>query len=290
MTIIYALLVLAMLAVVPLGLRVLAVDGVIPQGSPSVAAVLGVGASVGVVLPASPVSALMVTPWPGLAVVMGALTLPTLVYRVRMMRDRDIRLLIEAVATSTAMLFWTVGAVFLLFDRLSLDPADVGAQLTTLTAVHFHYAGFATAVILGTAAKVRPSRWTYTALLGGLTGPPLVGAGFAYLPALQIGGAVVLTASLWLWSAVSSGAVSPDAGRVAVGAWGVARLSVWIGMALALWWAVGSVTGAPAPDITTMARTHGVANGVGFAVAGLFALQPLRPSGHRPHRDRSTAR
>lgn len=281
MNLIYGLLVLALIAVVPLGLRVLAANGVIPTGSPVVAAVVGGGASVGVALPASPATALMALPWLTLALAMVTLTLPTLMARGKSMSDgnRDVRLLIEAVGTTTALLFWTIGAVFVLFDRLSLDPAEVGAQLTTLTAVHFHYAGFAAAVILGTTARVRPGRWTYTALLGALTGPPLVGAGFAYLPALQVVGAAVLTAALWLWSILAAGAVSPAAGRVAIGAWGVARVSVWVGMALALWWAVGSVTGAPAPDIATMARTHGVANGLGFAVAGLFALRQVRPAG-----------
>ncbi len=48
-------------------------------------------------------------------------------------------------------------------------------------------------------------------------------------------------------------------------------------MALALWWAVGRLTGLAHPDLGLMAATHGVANAVGVCLCGLLGWRLLRP-------------
>jgi len=50
----------------------------------------------------------------------------------------------------------------------------------------------------------------------------------------------------------------------------IAACSVLVGMVLAVQWALGSTLGTPALSIPAMAATHGVLNGLGFALCGVL--------------------
>ncbi len=55
----------------------------------------------------------------------------------------------------------------------------------------------------------------------------------------------------------------------------VSSLSVLVPMLLAVQWAAGANLGTPALSIPDMARTHGVANAVGFALLGVVGWRLL---------------
>lgn len=265
------LLALGVVVVAPLCLRLLG-------GRWRTAVGLGSLAAVGLALPAGPLAAGLGVPWLGLAMASVVADLPRAWRAGRAAGGVGADAfgpLVDAVAPLAARVWWVVGAGWLLLDRLALDPIGVGEGLVLLTAVHFHFAGLAATTITSqTVRRVGPR--ARPALIGSLAAPPIVAIGFVALPVMQVVGAVVFTAALLWWAAVAGRLP----GRAGV-AWLVARGAVLLSMPLATWWAIGWVTGLPAPSIPLMAATHGVANAVGFSLCGAAALLATAPAA--PH-------
>lgn len=239
-------------------------------------------AAISLLLPQGPLAGAFALPWLVLAIGTAVMSLQPTARAIAAVREGalverrlgpDTRAaggltpLTRAVAPLSAVGFWTVGAGWLVLNRLGVDPVGVGADLVLLTAVHFHFAGLAATTIV--AASARSGPLGLIGLLGTLAAPVLVAIGFVAVPVLQVVGAMVFTGALLAWS-VQAGPV--PGGGVRGWLWWAARLAVWVSMPLAVWWAVGYVTGLPAPSIPVMAATHGVANAVAFALAGLLAL------------------
>lgn len=166
------------------------------------------------------------------------------------------------------------GAVWLVCDRAGLEPAGVTPPFVLLTAVHFHYAGFVSALLVALLrARVGATapRLTAVALVAVVGAPPVVAAGFALVGVLQIVGAIVLTAGLFLlaWGTMRL-VVSGTSDPVARWLLATSSLAVVVPMLLAVHWAVGWNFGTPALSIPAMARTHGVLNAVGFSLCGVL--------------------
>jgi hypothetical protein len=155
----------------------------------------------------------------------------------------------------------------------------VGFQepIVLLTAVHFHYIGFATAVIAAAAVHVfdgrgrpfpmlRPLVWLVLFL------PFVLAAGFVLSPVLRVAAAVALAASMtalagllfWLgrYPLVPAARIYL---RLAGGAG-------WIAMGLAGTYAVSDYIGKPVLTMPGMASTHGVLNGLGFVLLSTLAF------------------
>lgn len=183
---------------------------------------------------------------------------------------------------AAAHAFLVVGAAWLVLDRAGWTVLGIAPTIVTLTAVHFHTAGFATSVIVHRTARwtgataPRLTRATVWATVGG---PLLIAVGFSALRPLLLAGAVVLTAGLYLLSWTLIRHVRPDE-RLARGLLVLAAVAIVIPMLLAVGWAAGEVLGTPALSVPDMARTHGLVNAFGFALPALFAwLVVDRPSG-----------
>src|SRR5205085_9087253 len=99
-------------------------------------------------------------------------------------------------------------------------------------------------------------------------------------------GAVLMTLGVWATASLHLG--EAVGGRDAVGGGGptstprrallaVSGLAVWAPMVLAVAWAAGQHWDVPFLSIPDMARTHGVANALGFTFAGLLARHHHRP-------------
>ena len=241
-----------------------------------VLAVAGVLSGVAAVLPAGLTAATLAVP-------LGAVLVPV---GVRSAREaaaavgarRGSADLLSAVGRLAVPAFALVAVGFLVQHRLEVDPVGVGSTIIRLTAVHFAYAGAATAAVLTaslerTDQEGRGPRGLAVALPLALVGPPVTALGFAALPALQVLGAAVITVALWTWSASAGGVVPTTAPRLQRTLWAVARLAVLGSMPLAAWWAFGTVAGLVVLSIPTMAATHGVPNAVGFVGCGLVALR-----------------
>ncbi|HVM15787.1 MAG TPA: YndJ family transporter [Egibacteraceae bacterium] len=262
-----ALLALAPLVVVPLGLELSAsqpptpvfhvVRLVQPVGALAVVGALAMPAGVG--------AAVLAGAW--LAVCLGVSAEGVGVWW------RRPSLASGALARVAGFVSLSVGGAWLVLDRFGVRPLALPVEIVELTAVHFHYAGFAAALIAGTAAgAVAPERrrLAAAATFAVLAGSPVVAAGFAVYGPLQIGGAVLLATGLLLLAWITVRHVPRVADRPAQVLLVVSSVAVVVPMVLAVQWAVGHNLGTPALSIADMALVHGVPNAFGFTLCGLL--------------------
>lgn len=168
--------------------------------------------------------------------------------------------------TAVAAVYATAAASSLLVSRLGLRPLGFHEPIIELTGVHYLYAGVG-ALTLATATRRR------SAILLTMTAPPIVAAGFFTRAAVfQVGGAVLMTAGVWLTALEHLRlATDPSRQRAERILFAASGLAPWVPMVLAVSWAAAQHTAVPALSIPDMVRTHGAANSVGFIVAGLVA-------------------
>jgi hypothetical protein len=190
-----------------------------------------------------------------------------------------------ALARLASPVYLTVGATWLVASRLGMEPVGIGEPIVELTAVHFHFAGFAAALLAArtyeVASRVTP-RWATAGTILTIGAPPIVAIGFTTGAApAQVGGAVLLSLGVWIVAALTVAAVLPlTAGAGARVLLGISALSVGVPMVLAVFWAAGQHYDVPALDVAAMARIHGTLNAFGFSLAGLlgWALRDGRPA------------
>ena len=265
LTLIDVLLLLAPLVIVPVGLVVAGHAG------DQTAGFLRLGAA------ALTVPALLA----GRGAVAGALALPWLAVAVSLAVAGALTWLRRpdfgpaALARLASPAYLTVGATWLVASRLGLEPVGIGEPIVELTAVHFHFAGFAAALLAArtheVASRVTP-RWATAGTLLTIASPPIVAIGFTTGSApAQIGGALLLSIGVWIVAGLTLAAVLPlTAGAGAKALLGASALSVGAPMVLAVFWAAGQHYDVPALDVPAMARIHGTLNAFGFTLAGLL--------------------
>ena len=88
---------------------------------------------------------------------------------------------------------------------------------------------------------------------------------------MELAGAVVLTAGMWLVAALTWRARADAPDRVTRVLFGVSSVVLVVTMLLALDWALGEAFGVPKLNLTWMAATHGVLNAVGFGLCAVLA-------------------
>jgi hypothetical protein len=179
-------------------------------------------------------------------------------------------------ARVAGLLFFVVGAAWLAAARLGLrfgyDPLIVA-----LTAVHFHFAGLATAsyaaeaIRRGRADDGTHRRVALLAVPGLIVAMPLVATGIAGLEAVGLVGAALLAVSVVAVAFLGLRVTFQHRGHVIVrGVRLVAALSPLLSMPLAVLWAYGQAQGTEPVELEWMLRLHGLANAHGFAALGLF--------------------
>ncbi|HXW55029.1 MAG TPA: YndJ family transporter [Candidatus Cybelea sp.] len=184
---------------------------------------------------------------------------------------------VDSALPGAAFLYLPVGAAWLCASRLGLKPLGFEEPVVLLTAVHFHYAGFAAPLLarssiraLGPWRAPSLSAALVRALAGGVAlGPALLAAGFLLGPRVNLVAAVILVASeigLALSFLVAIRHVSQPQARCLVG---VAAAAAVFAMVLAALWAVGEYPLEPFLQLAEMARFHGTANAFGFTLCGL---------------------
>ncbi|MGX6603346.1 YndJ family protein [Micromonosporaceae bacterium Da 78-11] len=174
------------------------------------------------------------------------------------------------VALLMALVSPAVAASALVAERAGHRLFGFTLGVLTLTVAHFHFAGFAAALIAGLHRRIAPGRAADAAALTVPAGTLLVLLGYFTGEFVELAGALVLTAGMWTmgwltWRHARAGVV----GRLTAALLGTSAVILVASMALALTWALGEATGLPHPSPAWMAATHGVANALGFAVCGL---------------------
>jgi hypothetical protein len=179
-------------------------------------------------------------------------------------------------AEALPVAYLLVGTSWFVLSRLGARPLGYSGQIVELTAVHFHYAGFAAPTITATLLRWLEAENSRFHFLGHLTlwvvllATPTTAVGITFSPAIGVVGAVMFTAGLLAVAVMTLSQVRSGVGRRAGLALSVSSLSVVVAMALGLLYALGQWFGTPAPNVSTMARTHGVLNAFGFCFLGLL--------------------
>ena len=188
--------------------------------------------------------------------------------------SRSGRVRATRIAMGIARVDLAVGGAWLVASRLGMRPMGIQEPIGLLTAVHFHFAGFATAMIAAATLQFAERRgeqgWLrhVVLILAGL--PFLVAAGFVISPVLKMGAAILFSASvagLAIAVRACGRKVEDPTARILLQ---VAAGAIFAGMVLAGAYAVADYAGSDKLTIPQMARTHGILNAIGFCLPGLL--------------------
>ncbi|MFJ5136761.1 YndJ family protein [Streptomyces sp. NPDC088707] len=188
------------------------------------------------------------------------------------------------VAVLTALVAPSVAGLALVAERASYPLFGFDLDILALTVPHFHFAGFAAALVAGLLCRVADGPTARFAALSVPAGTLLVLLGYFVDDWAELLGAVVLTAGMTAVAVLTlreRRTVASD--RLTRGLLAVSALVLFATMLLALSWALGEATGLPHLDLTWTAATHGLGNALGFAVCALLAHRRLRSDRPTPH-------
>lgn len=194
--------------------------------------------------------------------------------------DDGLRRFVIAGTKSFTQFCFAVGEGYLLVAGAWLVASRAGLQLLAfqepivlLTGVHFHFAGFASAVLAGLADEAlvgqKRRRLLRAALLAVVLGPGILGLAFLLGPKWKLAAALLIALGQL---GLASGMVRVGfEAKNSIGRWLLfaAGASVAAGMIFAAVWAVGEYPLQAFVNIRQMAEFHGVLNAIGFAVCGL---------------------
>ena len=143
-----------------------------------------------------------------------------------------------------------------------------------LTAVHFHFAGFATAMIAATTLDLAEKRaehaWLKYLVLSVAVLPMVVAAGFVIGPVMKMIAAGLFSASVAAFAIFLRSYARNIENEVARLFLQVAAGAVFAGMVLSATYVVADFMGSDLLTIPQMARTHGILNAVGFCLFGFL--------------------
>ena len=234
---------------------------------------LGAGLTVAsMMLPVGRVAGLVAAGWLAVCVLTAGDGVATLISSSWQDTGRSARATRAALAIARVDL--AVGGAWLVASRLGMRPMGIQEPIGLLTAVHFHYAGFATATIaaatLSWAEQDAPQRWLRLVVMAVLGLPFLVAAGFVISPVLKMIAGVLFSASVALLAFALLLGLKRFTHSTARLLLRVASGAVLAGMVFSGVYAIADFAGSDALPIPQMARTHGILNGVGFCLPGLL--------------------
>ncbi|MFJ2434604.1 YndJ family protein [Streptomyces anulatus] len=193
----------------------------------------------------------------------------------RAVRGRDLDP--AGIALLTALAAPAVAATALVAERSGHELFGFDLGILALTVPHFHFAGFAAALIAGLVCRVSDGPAGRFAALSVPLGTLLVLVGYFIGDWAELAGALVLTAGMWTVGLLTWRMGRADGRDRTTRLLLLASATVLVAtMLLALSWALGEATGLPHPTLTWMAATHGLGNALGFALCSLLAWRRIR--------------
>ena len=167
-----------------------------------------------------------------------------------------------------------VGGTWFLASRFGMHPFRTGEPMLLLTAVHFHFAGFATAVICSAMLRFAEQHglklWLQPLLTVVVGMPYVVAAGFVISPALKMGAGVVFSASVAALAIVLRSMAKHTEFPTARFFLEIAAAAVFAGVVLSTAYAIADFGGNQGALIPAMASSHGLLNAVGFCLPALL--------------------
>jgi hypothetical protein len=201
---------------------------------------------------------------------------------------------LEEVCCSLALMYWPVGAGWLVAERLGLHPLGFGDVVVVLTAMHFHFIPLVALISAGMIGRVlhreRPAMWDVYRIsaLGLMISPAFVALGITYWLVLESIAAIVLALCMTVLAVLCLICVVPTLQemrpRLLIG---LSAMSVLATMGFAAAYALGRLTGVWAISIPTMVQFHGWVNGIGFGLAGLVGWNMVAAASHSETPQRS---
>jgi len=240
----------------------------VPRGAPRWWFGFAVPGVIGLWLPRGPVSIVLASVYLAGTLVLIALAVRDFLQHKRL-RPREI-------ALYTALATPSIAALALVAERSSYELFGFKLTVLSLTVAHFHFAGFAAALIAFLVAGTRTTAGDAAAISVPL-GTGIVLLGFFLGDPVELAGAAVLTAGMWLvgWSLWRRASRVRQADRTTAVLLTISAAVLVVTMVLALSWALGHVVATPYLPLEWMVATHGLANAVGFALCGLLAWRRL---------------
>jgi YndJ-like protein len=271
-----------MLVIVPLGLSLMAVPGLGVATARRWWVVVALPAAVSLWLPRGLVTATLALPYLTAASVLltGSLIETGSRGHDRRGRRAGVQKWGFDLALLTALAGPVIAGCALVAERAGYRLFGFGLDTLALTVAHFHYAGFAAALVAALLLDRQPGPATTVAAWCVPGGTLIVLIGYFAGDPVQLAGAAVLTLGMWLTGWVTWRTTRPF-DRVTRALLGVGAAVPIATMLLALDWAAG----LPHLSVSWMVATHGVANALGFALCSLLAwrrvwgvvLVPLTP-------------
>jgi hypothetical protein len=236
-------------------------------------------------LPTGTAAGILAAPWLGVALMLAASGVSHAV------RRRSVGT--PGASLVAAQIFLFVGAVWLLVWRLGDGPRQLSPLTVSLAALHFHFNGFSSQVLIGAtgrrlarmSARRHPlRRFVTVAAIGGL---PLLAAGKAFsLPVVRIFGVGAISLALIGLSVMMAtvAAAAPSALTRALLIGSAACCAAATGLASAF--GGGELLGHEWISVGSMVATHGLLMSVGFTLCGLVGHLRLQRPDPDPDLDR----
>lgn len=269
------ILVFAPFVVVPLGLQLASrvesgPQSVVLVGLASLAPLLALSAALSFSLDPGALAAVAAVPW-----FVFTLTV-SVIGAARILSRRT--LLDPTIAVDAGLIFLVVGGSWMVISRAGWAPMGFSDAIVELTAVHFHYAGFALPIVVGiVAGRLEASAVVPTAVIAGV---PLTALGISF------GGGWLewVTATFMAAAGIATAAQLLRYARSITSAprWLliVASVCLFAGMIFSLGWSWSMRFGWKWLAIEEMAATHGSLNALGFGLLALVGLTLSRTEDH----------
>jgi hypothetical protein len=231
--------------------------------------------TVGLLLPGGIRAAALAVPWLVTAVIHLAMT----VFSLSQASGRTQARRTTTTGQIAAFTFLVIGAAWSIlacggWPVLGFDPVIV-----QLTAIHFHYAGFALTLLATKASLAVPGRLANLSIAIILMGVPAVAAGISLRSiAIEWIAAGLLTCGCCLVGLLQFRVAFTARTALPRTLLMVSSISLLSGMALAIAYATGRQFNLATLDIPTMIRTHGLIESLGFAFLGLLGWLTLTRS------------
>lgn len=190
---------------------------------------------------------------------------------------------LEELSIDAGLLYLPVAGLWLVIYRLGVQPFGYGEIIILLTAVHFHFAGFATPIIAGMSGRVLarrnyPQRVFAIVVLAIVAAMPLVAAGITFSPWLGFAGALLLTVGVVMLAVLTVGwVIKSITSRVWRTLLSIGAIASCVAMVLACLYAYSLATKTLIITIPGMALTHGLLNAFGFVTCSLIAWSQIAP-------------
>jgi hypothetical protein len=189
---------------------------------------------------------------------------------------------IEELSIAAGFVYLAVGGGWFVLWCSGIPIMDFGEHVPVLTTIHFHYAGFASPILVGfvgrelRAANTRLWRIYVGAASLVIVGPAFVALGIAGVRAIEAPAAAVLAAGTATVALLALAAVLRRVGAATRALLAVSSAAAVAAMTLAFLYAAGNPLGISEIALEDMVRWHGSLNAIGYVLCGLLAWNVRR--------------